>query len=81
MSIYKRNYYLQFNMLFSSPHSFSKSSLKAFTAISTVGFFINPSITSGAIVAAPIPYLQSSNTCCEFLKLAARTLVFILLFL
>ena len=32
----------------------------------------NPSITDGATVAASIPYSHSSNTCCEFLKLAAR---------
>lgn len=37
------------------PHNSSKSFVNASTAALTASFLINPSMTSGAIVAAPIP--------------------------
>ena len=53
----------------------SKSETNLSIAASIAWFLTKSSITFGATVDAPIPQLHNSNTCWEFLKLAAKTSV------
>ena len=55
-------------MVFPGSVSSSKSLRKSSTAAVIAGFLTSPVMTSGATVAAPMPYSQSSRSCWDVIN-------------